>query len=374
MAAASINELDMTLYTRRLGFADDHHSFRESVRAFLRAEAVPHLEQWRSKRQVPIAFLQKAGHHGLLATTVPEAYGGGGSDDPRFLAVVIEEVASIGAVGLAHLISAHSAVTIPALMRCTNPDFRRRWIPPLATGQQLGVPLLDRPRSVDRHITKEALDADLYHSVSGGAIASVFISDHDDGVAVFRADGEEVRRVSGTTPVGGTESGQADVIVGVLNAHDVLSLDWSEIQRDTAFWSAVIAVASVRSILVQTVAYVGERQVFGKPLGQFDNTRRRLSELIASLQAAQLIIDNALEQLRNHQLEPTVVAAAHIEAARLHDRAVDVCLQLHGGYGYMREYPVSRAFADAAFLRSQERLLPDPIAVIADRDLSPAIG
>lgn len=310
---------------RAARFNEDHDAFRDAVRRFVAAEVVPHLDQWRQANAVPGEFFVAAAEHGLLGIVVPEQHGGGGVDDLRFVSVVVEEMAAAGSPGLAYLIALHSGVCAPLLVAHGVDS----WLAQLANGTTLAVPL-------------PSARAD---GVAGGAIADLFVTWLGGDVAVIPAG--EVNR----TPVdalGAREAAIADVRVENAGTGPGLI-------RDIDLWSSVVSVATARAALRNTVDYVTERVVFGRSLATLENTRFRLAECAAALQSAQLTVDHCLLRRIEGNLDDSVAAAGRMVAAAAHDRVVDCGLQLHGGYGYMKEYPIAQAFADARQLRQWER-------------------
>lgn len=362
----------MTLFTARTAFDADHDAFRDTVRHFLRAEVEPYLVGWRSAGVVPAEFFHKAGKEELLGTFAPEEFGGGGVDDLRFVAVLVEEAAALGATGLAHLLALHSGVVLPVLLRHANESVCARWVPDLIVGLHLAVPLgagapIKAAVEDSRTLLRGHLDG-----VAGGIGAGMFLTgvtyDGEPELMLLSAEAVGLVRTPIADALGGRESGQADVMLGAVTVDpaDGLGLGaWAELSRDLDLWSAIIATASARAVIAMTLQYVTERHVFGRPLATFENTRYRLAEVAARLAATELLVDSCLVARCEDRLSAAGAATACLEAAALHDEVVDRGLQLHGGYGYMREYPISHAFADAQYLRQQECLVGDGRDVIA---------
>jgi acyl-CoA dehydrogenase len=338
-------------------YDEDHESFRESARKFLESHVVPHLDQWRAAGAIDDGVIREAGAQGFLGTLVPEEYGGGGVGDPRFTAVLLEEAMAAGAAGFALLLALHGGVCVPAVLRLPDSDDRAAWLTGLATGELQAVPVVLGPGLAAA-------------GVPGAATAGLFVvavpsDDGDLGVVVLPRSAVGVEPAPGGAPLGGREAAAADVRVDpelLVHAHrDPDRL----LRRDLDLWSAVLAVAGAQAGLDLTRSYVAERTVFGRPVASFENTSFRLGELAAQIAAARALTESCLTGLADGSLLPATAAAARVTGASAHDRAVDQGMQLHGGYGYMREYPISHAFADARFLRLAAAATSDPRAVLA---------
>ncbi|QTJ70716.1 acyl-CoA dehydrogenase family protein (plasmid) [Rhodococcus sp. ZPP] len=363
----------MSLFTRAV-FDDDHEAFRDSVRHFLQTEAEPHLDEWRTASRIPDDFFMKAGKQGLLGTAAPEEFGGGGVDDLRFVVVLVEEAAALGAVGLAHLLALHSGVVLPVLLRYGSEEARTTWVPALVSGERMGAPIgAGTPIGLTVENHRAVLNGEV-GGVAGGRGAGIFLTSvsHDGERRLELLPGEAagLSRSLVTDSLGGRECGQADLTMTALDlaavgSHSLDGEAWRDMVLALHLWSAVIAAASARSVIAMTLRYVAERQVFGRPLSTFENTRHRLAEVAARLSATQLLVDSSLVARSQDRLGTATAAAASLEAIALHDEVVDRGLQLHGGYGYMREYPISHAFADAQYLRQQQHLVADTRDLIA---------
>jgi len=339
-------------------YDDDHESFRESARKFLDVHVVPHLDEWRSTGAVDREVTGAAGDQGFLGTQVPEEYGGGGVDDPRFTAVLVEEAMAIGASGFALLLALHSGVCVSALMRLPDSEQRSRWLSGVASGELLAVPVVLGP----------SLAA---FGVPGAAIADLFVvatPSEGGGVQVDVVPRSDLEIAPPSVSLGGRDAAVAGVRVdqSVLAAARGFADPDQLIRRDIDVWSAVLAVAGAQAGLDLTVGYAAERKVFGRPLATFENTRFRLSEVAAEIAAARALTESCVIGLADGSLVAATAAAARVTSAAAHDRAVDQGMQLHGGYGYMREYPIAHAFADARFLRLAAAATSDPRAVLAE--------
>jgi acyl-CoA dehydrogenase len=313
------------------------------------AEVVPHLEQWRLDGTIPRGVLAAAGAAGFLGTTVAEEFGGGGADDSGFSAVLIEEIAAVGATTLSLLCALHVGVAIPALStgKCT------RWLPRLVSGELIATVTAPTAKS-DFALAGGQLSGELA-SVPYARLADLLLVDlGDDNVAVVEIDQHGVRIGPDTPILGGHEGAAADVILVGANVDVIRTSLTPSIDQ----WFAVTMLAASRAALQLGVEYVTARKVFGQPLATFENTRFRIAELWAEVSAATLLVDSCIAA--GIEVHVCDAAAARLTAARVLDAVVDQCLQFHGGYGYMREYPISTAFADARFLRLAAQRFSDP--------------
>jgi len=336
---------------RRAGYDDDHATFRESVRRFLADHVTGDLERWRAAGGFDTALFGSAGEQGFLGTNVPEELGGGGVDDPRFAAALVEEVAATGAAGLALVVARHVGVVLPALTAVAD---RSEELAPLVTGLAAG-----------EHIGCVAVlgPGGRCASVPGAGLADVFLLVEEARPDRFAVVGRDELDVTPAPQLGGAESAAADVVVpaSVLEraGHD------AALQPSLDLWDAVVGVGAAWAAFDLTVDYVQDRAVFGRKLATFENTRFRLAEVVAGLVAARGMVDGAVAELARGALTPALASAARIVAANVHDGAVDQGMQLHGGYGYMKEYPIAHAFGDARFVRVASSATSEPRAVLA---------
>lgn len=347
--------MDPTSPTLPPWYGEDHESFRASVRRLVAGEVTPRLEDWRAARTVPADLLQALGEQGFLGTNVPEEFGGSETGDPRFTAVLVEELAAAGATGLATLVAHQCGVAVPALLRMPQGALRATTVARVAAGEALLVPVV-LDESLEAQGVVGALAADafvvLYPGPDGGARAALLGLDAVDVSA-------------GPPPLGGRESGLADVrLRPELLSASAVDPDPSLVRRDADLWAAVVAAAAGRRSLELALHYVAERRVFGQPLSRMENTRMRLAELKVQLSLVQRYVSHCLDRLGDGTLSAVEAAAARMAATDACDQAADQSLQLHGGYGYMREYPVSHAFADARFLRQSAAAFGDPRSVV----------
>jgi len=362
---------------RRTLFDDEHEDFRASWRTFLEREVAPHYEEWERERLVPREVFARAGEHGFLGMAVPEQHGGAGVDDFRFNVVLSEEAQRM-ALGSVHLgMSVHSDICLPYFMRYATEDQQQRWLPGLVSGELIAAIAMTEPGTGSdlAGIATTAVRKDGEYVVNG---AKTFISNGinaDLVVTAVRTDRGERHRglsllvVERDTP--GFERGRNLEKIGT-HAQDTAELffDDARVPAQNLLGNegegfaylvsnlpqerlsiAVAAVAAAAAALDWTVRYVRDRKAFGAPIGSFQNTRFELAEMRTEIDVGQAYVDRCVEALNAGELTAEDAAGAKWWCTELQGRVVDRCLQLHGGYGYMLEYPIARAYADARVTR-----------------------
>ena len=350
--------------------------FRATVRKFLEREVAPHYERWEREGMIPRELWNRFGEHGLLCVDVPAEYGGAGADF-RLSAVVVEEIARMGFGGLASAVSVHSDIVAPYILHLGSEAQKQRWLPRLVSGEAVGAIGLAEPGAgsdLQGMKTRAERDGDGY--VINGQKTFITNGYHCDllilaaktdptagarGVTLFTVDTalpgfSRGRRLE---KIGQHASDTAELFFQDLrvDAGQVLGGEgqgfahlMNELPRERLILS-VGAVAAAEGALERTVAYVRERQAFGQPLAQFQNTRFRLAELKAQVEVNWAYIRQCIERYDRGELTTTEASIAKLSATELQFKVADECLQLHGGYGYMREYQVSRDFVDARVQR-----------------------
>jgi alkylation response protein AidB-like acyl-CoA dehydrogenase len=364
----------MDLYARRVLFDCDHESFRDIVKEFLARDVVDHIEKWEDEGMVPRELWVRAGEQGYLGLSVPEEYGGGGIDDYRFRAAMIEEFARVGATSAAAGFSCHSDIVLPYLVDLGTAEQCKRWLPKLVSGEHIGAIAMTEPgtgsdlqgittsarREGDEWVLNgsktfitSGINADVVVVVAktdtapgGGSRAfSLLVVEEGtpgfsrgrklDKIGLKSQDTAELVFEDARVPMGnllGNEGGGLSALMSHLPL-ERLSI-------------AVTACAGVRAALAWTIEYVLDRKAFGKALAEFQNTQFVIAELVTELEVTQAYVDDAVLRLNRGELSGVDAAKAKWWATEMHKRAVDRCLQLFGGYGYMLEYPIARAFAD----------------------------
>lgn len=333
--------------THRHIFDEDHAAFRDSVQRFIAMEVAPNLDAWRDANETPRSIVAAAGEAGFLGTAVPEEFGGGGVDDFGFLTVLIEETIAAGATGLGVLWALQAGVTIPFLLDHATEADKQRWIPELSAGQLIAVPA---PATLS--------------NVAAGRIADALLVTATDAVVLVDLDEPGTIVTPVDKNLAGRDAGLADVTLSAVDAGTEIA-DPSALRRDIDLWFAVLAMASARAATALAVDYVHARKVFGRPLAEFENTQFRLAELWAEVASQTAFIDSCVHARSIGALDSADAAAACLTASRVSGQAVDLSLQLHGGYGYMREYPISHAFADVRFLQVMASSYSNPRETLA---------
>jgi alkylation response protein AidB-like acyl-CoA dehydrogenase len=354
-------------------FTAEHRALRETWGAFLDREVAPAYEQWERSRRIPREALRRVGELGFLGPAVPERFGGPGTDDFRFNAVLDEEAAERGFTSVAMALSVHQDVALPYLLDLATEEQKERWLGGCASGELIAAIAMSEPGTGSdvAAISTRARRRNGYYIVSG---AKTFISNglNADIVVAAVRTGDTGRRsdisiVVLESGMKGFERGRNLEKIGTHSA-DTAELFFDEVEvpaenllgeegsgftylmRNLAqerLAIAVTATAGARGALTRTLEYVKQRKAFGRPIGTFQNSRFRLAACHAELQVTQAHIDAALLAHVEGRLSAEDAAIAKWWATESQGRIVDVCLQLHGGYGYMAEYPISRAFVDA---------------------------
>jgi alkylation response protein AidB-like acyl-CoA dehydrogenase len=356
---------------RRTVMEADHEAFRAAFGDFVAKEITPFHAEWEQAGIVPREVWARAGGQGYLCMNVPEAYGGGGSDDYRFLAVISEELARAGASGVGFPL--HTDIVVPYLLAYGTEEQKHRWLPGMATGETIGAIAMTEPGAGSDLAgiqTTAILDGD--HYVLNGQ--KTFITNGinaDLVIVVAKTDPEEQHAGMSLLVVergmaGFTRGGPLDKIG--MHAQDTAELFFDNAHVPAAnllgqegqgfrylveslpqerLVVAVGAVAAAENILERTIQYCRDRKAFGRSIGSFQHTRFALAEMRTEVEVARAFVDRCIAAHLAREFGVTDAAMAKLWTTDMVNRVADRCLQLHGGYGYMREYPVARAFVDA---------------------------
>ncbi|MCU1604608.1 MAG: acyl-CoA dehydrogenase domain protein [Modestobacter sp.] len=357
---------------RRTLYEPDHDDFRSSVRAFLATTVAPFHDEWEKAGIVPRQVWTAAGEQGFLGIDMDERYGGGGVRDFRYNAVLDEEVTRIGASGVGFAL--HNDVVGPYLRDLATDEQKRRWLPRFCTGELITASAMTEPgtgsdlQGITTHARRDGGDWVLNGSktfITNGINADLVIVVARTNPDVPASRGTSLLVVERDMP--GFTRGRNLAKVG-LKAQDTAELFFADVRvpaanllgtEDGGFGHlmmnlpqerlsiAVGAVASAETVLAQTVEYVSSRTAFGRTVGSFQNTRFVLAELQTEVTIARTFVDECMRQLDSGDLSATDAAMAKYWTTELQNKVADRCLQLHGGYGYMDEYPVSKAWRDA---------------------------
>ncbi|CAA0117267.1 Acyl-CoA dehydrogenase [BD1-7 clade bacterium] len=355
---------------QRTIYDSDLEMFRDSVRKFLEAEAVPYHAQWEKDGQVDRSLWNKAGEQGFLCPTVPEAYGGVGVDF-RYNAIIDEEISSMGLTGIGW--GLHSDIAVPYLLNYGDEEQKKKYLPKCISGEVVTAIAMTEPGAgsdLQGIKTTAILDGD--HYVLNGSKTFITNGQHADLVIVVaKTDAAEGAKGISLLLV---EAGSLGFSKGNnLEKIGMKAQDTSELFFDNVrvpkenllgeegqgfiylmqelpqerLSVAIIAIASAESILRQTIEYVKDRKAFGKPIAAMQNTQFKIAEMDTDLTVARVFIDKCLELHIDGQLDVPTAAKSKLMSTDLQCQVIDECLQLHGGWGYMWEYPVARAYADA---------------------------
>lgn len=362
------------LTIERTVYDSDHEMFRDQVRRFFEREVAPYHSEWEQQGFVPKELWRKAGAAGLLCTSAPEEYGGLGLDR-RYAAIIFEEQARIGLSGPGF--SVHSEIAAPYLVAYGSEELKRRWLPGLVSGEVVAAAGLTEPGAgsdLANIKTTAVRDGDDYiingqkTFISNGYNADlIFLAVKTDpsqrakGVSMVLVEAERKGFSRGTPlhKIGNKAQDTCELFfenvrVPVTNrlgeegqgfALLMKELPWERVQI------AIAAIATAEGVLQETLNYVKQRKAFGKPIIEFQANRFSLAELKTELQIGRVFVDRCLELVCENKLDSETAAMAKYWATDFMCKLIDQCLQLHGGYGYMIEYPVARAFTDARVTR-----------------------
>jgi alkylation response protein AidB-like acyl-CoA dehydrogenase len=358
---------------QRIGFDEEHDQFRATVRRWLAAEVAPHSEEWDKAGLVPRELFLQAGELGFLGMAVPEEYGGGGVEDFRYNQVIDEELqyAGLGASGLG--MSLHNDICLPYFLKYCNEEQAKRWMPGIVSGELITAVAMTEPgigSDLGNMSTSAIRDGDVY-MVNG---SKTFITNGINSDLVITAVKTDpslkhkgISLIILERGMEGFERGRNLDKLG-LHAQDTAELFFTDVKvpvenrlgeegRGFAYLVdnlaqermsiATAGVSGAQAALNWTLAYVKDRKAFGQPIGSFQNTRFVLANLAAEVEVGTAFLDRAVAELNAGRLTVEEAAMAKLWCTELQKRAVDQCLQLFGGYGYMTEYPIARAYADA---------------------------
>jgi acyl-CoA dehydrogenase len=357
-------------------YSEEHEDFRQVIREFLAKDVVPHFREWERAGCLPREFLRRLGELGVLGMQVPEEYGGGGAQSFLFSAVWLQE--TFRAYVHPGSASVHTNVVLPYVLSYADAEQKRRWLPGMASGELMSAIAMTEPgtgsdlagmsttahRRGDHYLLRGAKTF-----ITGGVDADLVIVVARTGHGDDRREGLSLLVVERDIP--GFARGSSQDKIG-LQVQDTAELFFDDVEvpvenllgeEGQAFryltgnlpqerlTIGVQAVASAEAAIAATVDYVKERQVFGKQVAAFQNTKFELAACAVETEAGRAMLDRALLAHEAGELSGVDAAKLKIFCTELQGRVVDRCLQLHGGYGYMREYPIARLYADARVTR-----------------------
>ncbi|MCW3817942.1 acyl-CoA dehydrogenase family protein [Micromonospora sp. DR5-3] len=361
---------------QRTIFDDSHLAFARMVRDLLDKEVEPYALAWEEAEAIPTSLYRAFGAAGIFGTQIPEEFGGAGESSFTYNAIVLEEIAR-GSVVLGPA-TLHHNVVIPYFLHYATPEQQRRWLPGMASGELMGAIAMTEPgggSDLAGLRTTAVLEGDHYRLngaktfITGGANAGLIIVVARTGSGPDRRDGLTLLVVENGTP--GFERGRKLRKLG-LHAQDTVELFFTDVrvpvsnvlgEPGSAFQYltgnlpqerlaiAVGSMAMAESILADTIAYVGDRELFGQRLSSMQNTKFVLAGLATQIEAGRCLVDRAISEHDNGTLTGADAAKVKLFATELQSRVADECLQLFGGYGYMTEYRIARRFTDARITR-----------------------
>ena len=359
-------------------FSPDHEAFRDSFRRFMDKEIAPHHADWEEQGYVDRAVWNKAGENGFLCMTMPEEHGGAGANK-LYSVIQMEELGRAGFSGIGY--GLHSEIVAPYLLHYGTPEQKARYLPKMASGEMIGAIAMSEP----------AAGSDL-QGIKSSAIQQTDGSYLLNGSKTFITNGwhaDLIIVVAKTNPAAGAkgtslllvERGMPGFSVGKrlkklgLKAQDTSELFFDNVkvpaanllggadQENRGFiclmeqlpWErmqiAIGAIAAAQAAIDWTVTYVKDRKVFGQPVASFQNTRFTLAELQTQVQIGRVFVDKCTELLMQDKLDTATASMAKYWCSDLQCKVMDECVQLFGGYGFMWEYPITRAYADARVQR-----------------------
>jgi long-chain-acyl-CoA dehydrogenase len=362
---------------RRTLFDDTHEEFRSAFRSFLEREAVPNVAAWDAAGVVDRSLFAVAGANGFLGMEVPEEHGGGGVKDFRFNVVIAEELqaADVNAIGLG--LTLHNDICLPYFLHLTNDEQKARWLPGICGGELITAVAMTEPGigSDLASMTTTAIRDGDHYIVNGSKTFITNGINADLVITAVKTDPSQRHRGMSLLVVErgmeGFARGRNLDKIG-MHAQDTAELFFDDVrvpvtnrlgEEGTGFLQlvsnlpqerlsiAVTGVAAARAAFDRTLAYAKERQAFGQPIASFQHNRFVLAEMATEIEIGQSFIDRCVLALNAGELTADEAAMAKWWCTELQGRVIDRGVQLHGGYGYMTEYPIARAYADARITR-----------------------
>jgi alkylation response protein AidB-like acyl-CoA dehydrogenase len=357
---------------KRSIYDSDHEAFRSSVREFLGREVEPHLEEHVAAKAMPREMWLAAGKQGLLGLEIPEQYGGSEAGDYRYNAVLTEELARVN-MALASCVGIHADIVAPYLVHLTTEEQRERWLPKFCTGEILtAIGMTEPSGGSDLAALRTTAVKDGDHWVLNGS--KTFITNgYSADLVIVAARTSPEKKARGITlfgveagmegfsrgrkldKVGQPESDTAELffedvrvpdanVIGEVDGGFIHMMQWLPQER---LGSAVTNIAHAAAILEETIEYAKERKAFGQSIGAFQHNKFLMAELVTKIEVAQAFIDQAVVAHTKGELTPVDAAKAKWWSAEVQNDVLDHCVQIYGGYGYMNEYRVARAWSDA---------------------------
>ncbi|MEO9330460.1 acyl-CoA dehydrogenase family protein [Gordonia aurantiaca] len=361
-------------------FTEDHEAFRKTIRDFIAKEVVPVYHDWEKQGHPPREFYNRLGELGVLGIEAPEEFGGGGVKDFTYSMVIAEETSAAGVTFGSY--SVHANLILPYLMEYATQEQKERWLPGFCSGDLMFAIAMTEPGTgsdLANISTTAKLSEDGSHYVLDGAKTFITGGALADRILVVARTSpfEPANRRAGLsilvvdTSSEGFSVGRKLEKIG-LKASDTAELSFDSVRvpvedrlgeegagftylthnlAQERLTIAIGASATAAAAVEHAIDYTKERDVFGKPVASFQNTKFVLAECSAEVEAIRAIVDRALELHNEGELTVPDAARAKLFATETAGRVIDKCLQLHGGYGYVLEYPIARLYADTRVTR-----------------------
>ena len=359
--------------TRPVYSSEEHQMVRQALGEFFTKEAIPHYEEWERQKFTPKSFWQKMGSQGFLCMDMPEKYGGGGFDF-SFSALVLEELRK---AGIDFGVAVHSDIVAPYILKYGSEEQKQHYLPKMATGDLIGCIGMTEPSvgSDLKALKATAEDKGDHYLINGSKtfITNGYVADFvlcacrtnkgtaEEGISLLLIDktlegystGEPFDKI-GARAQDTCEIFFEDVKVlkSKLMGQEGMGFKYmmAELARER-LGIAMECLGSAKGVLEKTLQYVTERRAFNKALAEFQNTQFKLADCASDLQMIQTFLDRCVELQSQLELTPVQASMAKLKSSELLDKITDECLQLHGGYGFMWEYGVARAYAAARVTR-----------------------
>ena len=364
---------------KRTIYNEDHEAFRASCKAFLDKNAAPNLEEHLENKAIPREFWLEAGRQGFLGLEIPEEYGGSAAGDYRFNAVWAEELSKVNAA-LSSCVGIHADIVAPYLVDLTTEEQKKRWLPGFCAGEIITAIGMTEPgggsdlaaiktTAVRDPSTSSGQAGDWVINGSKTFITNGYSADlivtavrtspekGSRGITLFgiEATDEGFSRGRKLDKVGQTESDTAEIffdnirlgddrIIGEVGKGFIFMMERLPQER---LGAAVSNIAHAKQILEETIQYAKDRQAFGQPIGKFQHNKFLMAELVTKIEVAEAYVDKGVDAHTRGELTAIDAAKAKWWSAEMQNEVLDHCVQLYGGYGFMNEYRVARAWRDA---------------------------
>ena len=357
---------------KRTIYDEDHESFRESARTWIERSVLPNAEKYIEDKALPREFWLEAGAQGMLGLSIPEEYGGGGADDFRFNAVLNEEMAKVGA-WMPTCVGIHVDITAPYIVELGTEEQKQRWLPGVASGEiLLGIGMTEPSGGSDLAALKTTAVRDgdewvingsktfITNGFSADLIVTAVRTDPEKGakgITLFgiEATKEGFSRGRKLDKVGMEESDTAELffenvrctdddIIGELNMGFIHMMQKLPQERISC---SVANTAHAKQILAETIQYAKEREAFGQSIGRFQHIKFMLAEMATAVEVCESYMDKCVDAHTRGELTAVEAAKAKYWSSDMQNEVIDNCVQIYGGYGFMNEYRVARAWRDA---------------------------